>query len=32
MTKADWKKVGISVVGVVAGAFALKYLKQWKVL
>ena len=32
MTKADYKKIAITVIGGVAAAYAIKYLKQWRML
>ena len=32
MTKADYKKIAITIVGGVAAAYSIKYLKQWGLL
>jgi len=32
MTKEDWKKLGITIVGGVAAAYTIKFLKERKLL
>ncbi|CAH0542943.1 hypothetical protein VMF7928_04321 [Vibrio marisflavi CECT 7928] len=32
MNSEDWKRVAITVLAAVFAAFAIKYLKRWKVL
>ncbi len=32
MTKQDYKRIAITVLGAVLAAYALKYLKEWKLL
>lgn len=32
MSKDDMKKIALSVAGIVAGAYTVKYLKKWKML
>ena len=32
MTKADYKKIAITIVGGVAAAYSIKYLKPWGLL
>jgi len=32
MTKADYKKIAMTVLGGIAAAYSVKYLKQWGLL
>lgn len=32
MTQDDYKRIAITVIGAIAAAYAIKYLKVWKLL